>query len=215
MSLRKNKITSPANGLYEHDKWYVENGFSCPAGVDEAGRGPLAGPVVAAAVVLKGEFIDGIDDSKKLTPKIREHLFWEILCRADAIGIGIVDSEEIDRINILKATKKAMHAAIEDLRVLPDILLIDAIKIPDIKTEQAAIIKGDSKSASIAAASIVAKVTRDRLMLYYDRLYPHYGFKSHKGYPTKEHIKRIEEFNPCPIHRMSYAPVRRVKLPFE
>ncbi|MES0335141.1 MAG: ribonuclease HII [Candidatus Magnetobacterium sp. LHC-1] len=192
--------------LFDHDREYHDSG--CVAGLDEAGRGPLAGPVVAAAVVFEaGSYIEGVNDSKKLSEGRRKALFFEIVCCARDIGIGIVDATDIDRLNILNATKMAMKKAVLQLNHPPDILLIDALRLPDIDIRQVAIIKGDSKSASIAAASIVAKVLRDSFMLAYHQQYPQYGFNSHKGYGTKHHMDMIRTHGPCPIHRRSFAPI--------
>lgn len=177
------------------------------AGVDEAGRGPIAGPVVAAAVILplnyNNEFIN---DSKKLTEKRRELLFEEIKTNAIAIGVGIVDHNKIDEINILEATKLAMSLAIEDLAVKAEHILIDAVKLPNYENSTS-IIKGDQKSISIAAASIIAKVTRDSMMKEYDLSYPQYSFKNHKGYLTKKHREAVLENGPCEIHRKTFAPI--------
>lgn len=174
-------------------------------GVDEAGRGPLCGPVVAGAVILpKNCDILYINDSKKLSEKMRDTLYEEISKSAVAWGVGIVSPERIDEINILQATYEAMRIAIGNLSVTPDILLNDAVTIPDIDIMQVPIIKGDAKSQSIAAASIMAKVTRDRIMAQYDELYPEYGFAKHKGYGTKAHIDAIKEYGPCPIHRRTF-----------
>jgi ribonuclease HII len=183
-------------------------GFHRIAGLDEAGRGPLAGPVVAAAVVLpKDVVLPGLRDSKKLTALQRERFFDEI-GRCAAIGVGIVDPEMIDRINILEATRLAMTRALSSLSVRPDYLLIDALTLPGLPMPQRALIRGDDLSQTIAAASVVAKVTRDRLMLEYDRLYPEYHFRSHKGYGTAEHLEALGRFGPCPIHRMTFRRVR-------
>lgn len=201
-------------GLYAFDESVRRDGFGVIAGVDEAGRGPLAGPVVAAAVVLPREpRIDGIRDSKKIPECERERLFWEISINAADIGIGVVGAEEIDRINILQATIQAMRDAVAGLSGNTDIILIDALQIPSIQTAQRPIIKGDAKSASIAAASIIAKVVRDRIMGEYHARYPHYGFDRHKGYATRTHIDRIAAFGPCPIHRKSFQKVKDVELP--
>lgn len=186
------------NGLYSKGLNYI-------AGVDEAGRGPLAGPVSAAAVILPRDcFIEGLNDSKKVSPKRREELYDEIIDKAIAYNVSIISNEVIDSINILNATKVAMKSAIEALEVVPEFVLVDAVKIPDIQIEQEGIIKGDALSVSIAAASILAKVTRDRLMLEYDKEYPQYGFAMHKGYGTKEHIEAIREYGPSTIHRRSF-----------
>ncbi len=205
--------------LYEYDGSIRKNGFSIIAGIDEAGRGPVAGPVVAAAVILPDNIrIEGIRDSKKIPEKEREELFWAILLNALDIGIGIIASVEIDRINILRATRQAMHNAVMDLTNdsgKPDIILIDALTIPSIKIKQMPIIKGDAKSASIAAASIIAKVVRDGIMLKYHSIYPQYGFDKHKGYATKAHLDKIEKYGPCPIHRKSFQKVMDLALPFK
>ena len=201
---KENKIS-----LFEFDKDFYNKGLSFVSGVDEAGRGPLAGPVVAAAVILpKDIFIDGVNDSKKLTPKKRNLLFEKIKQSAVSYAIGIVDSKTIDEINILQATFLAMKKALEQLSVTPDLLLIDGNHIiPNLKYNQQAIISGDAKSACIACASILAKVTRDNMMLEYAKKYPQYNFEKHKGYGTKAHIEAIEKFGPCPIHRMTFAPL--------
>ena len=175
------------------------------AGVDEAGRGPLAGPVVAAAVIFpKDIFISGINDSKKLSPPEREYLFTVIKNKAVAIGIGMVNEKEIDEINILQATFKAMHLAITNLSIKPQHILVDGKENPLFSLPQTAIINGDNLSFSIAAASIIAKVTRDRIMIEYDKIYPQYNFVQHKGYPTPQHIDAIKQHGLCPIHRKSY-----------
>ncbi|MEO5359208.1 MAG: ribonuclease HII [Nitrospirota bacterium] len=200
--------------LYAFDNDYRKAGYKTIVGIDEAGRGPLAGPVVAAAVALNPAFeIDGIDDSKRLTAAKRKHLFYEILYNALSIGVGIVDAHEIDRINILNATRLAMSEAVSDLS--PDILLIDALKLPTVTCEQVSIIKGDTKSASIAAASIIAKVLRDSIMLTFHEKYPQYNFISHKGYGTREHVENINAYGPCDIHRKTFAPVSVLKLQFQ
>ena len=174
-------------------------------GIDEAGRGPLCGPVVAGAVILPKEYdILYLNDSKKLSEKKREELYDEIAEKALAWSVGIVSPERIDEINILQATYEAMRIAIQKLSVVPDILLNDAVTIPNVDIRQVPIIKGDAKSQSIAAASIMAKVTRDRLMLQYDMMYPEYGFLKNKGYGTKQHIEAIKEIGPCPIHRRTF-----------
>jgi ribonuclease HII len=201
--------------LYAFDESIRKNGFSIIAGIDEAGRGPLAGPVVAAAVILSTRIrIDGIRDSKKIRQKERESLFYKILVSAEDIGLGIVDSEEIDKINILNATKLAMEKALEDLRLMPDLILIDALTLKSIKTKQISLIKGESKSASIAAASIIAKVIRDGIIMSYHEKYPQYGFDKHKGYATVFHLERIKEYGPCTIHRKSFKKVMDIMLPF-
>ncbi|MBQ9438564.1 MAG: ribonuclease HII [Lachnospiraceae bacterium] len=174
-------------------------------GIDEAGRGPLAGPVVAAAVILpKDALIYYLNDSKKLSEKRREALFPEIQEKAIAYGIGIVDEKTIDEINILNATYRAMREAVLQLSATPDILLVDAVKIPELDIPQEPIIKGDAKSVSIAAASVLAKVTRDHMMVALDEKYPEYGFAKHKGYGTAAHIAAIKEYGPCEIHRRTF-----------
>ena len=183
------------------------------AGIDEAGRGPLAGPVVASAVILpEGLVITGIRDSKKIAENQRRAVFWKIVSHAVAMGVGIVEADVIDRINILQSTRFAMKLAVEDLGIRPDILLIDAVKLADIDIKQQSIIRGESVSASIAAASIIAKVVRDDIMLDYHEKYPEYRFMEHKGYATKKHIECINSFGPCPIHRMSFRKVLDAQL---
>lgn len=189
--------------IYENEGY--NNGYLCIGGIDEAGRGPLAGPVVAAVVVFKRDTkINGVNDSKKLSEARREELFDIIKEEAVDYGIGIVNNEEIDEFNILNATYMAMKKALNCLKDKPDYLLIDATTIPGVDIEQNPIVKGDSKSISIAAASILAKVTRDNIMYSYDEIYPEYGFKSHKGYGTKEHYEAIERHGITPIHRKSF-----------
>ena len=174
-------------------------------GSDEAGRGPLAGPVAAAAVILpKDCVILYLNDSKKLSPARRDALFDEIMEKAVAYHVGIVSPERIDEINILQATYEAMRKAVAGLSVTPDLLLNDAVTIPEIGIRQVPIVKGDAKSVSIAAASILAKVTRDRMMEEYDAMWPEYGFAKHKGYGTAQHIAALKEYGPCPIHRRSF-----------
>ncbi len=191
---------------YEFEKAAVNSGFSCICGVDEAGRGPLAGPVCAAAVILpEGAVIEGLDDSKKLTEKKRERLYDIIRTTAVAYSVAYGTLEEIEAVNILEATYLAMNRAIEGLSVKPDFALIDGNRVPrGIKIPCETIVKGDSKSMSVAAASVLAKVTRDRLMLEYDEKYPEYNFKKHKGYGTKEHTELIRQYGPCKIHRLSF-----------
>jgi ribonuclease HII len=180
------------------------------AGVDEAGRGPLAGPVVAAAVILPPDFDPaGIADSKKLSPAAREEAEARIRCEAIAVGVGVVEAEEIDRINILRATHRAMRLAVDALDPAPDCVLVDGLPVPGLHEDCEALVKGDGRCLSIAAASIVAKVFRDRLLCAYDRVYPPYGFARHKGYPAPEHLRALDLHGPCPIHRRSFAPVAR------
>jgi len=194
--------------LLQHERRLWRHGFETVAGVDEAGRGPLAGPVVAAAVIFPRTLSQtfGINDSKKLSAKKREQLEPIIKANALAVGVGIVDHREIDRINILQASYKAMQIAIQQLALTPDYALIDGRGLPQLPMPCKAIIKGDAKSLSIAAASIIAKVTRDQIMLDMHEIYPHYNFAQHKGYPTKKHIRAIREFGLCPIHRRSFHP---------
>lgn len=183
-------------------------GVQVIAGVDEAGRGPLAGPVVAAAVVLpEGFAVEGINDSKLLSADQRDRLYG-VLCGKATIGLGIETTESIDRVNILQATRLAMCAAVSQLSPAPDHVLIDGLPIGDVSFAYTALVKGDQRSLSIAAASIVAKVTRDRIMVELDRQFPQYGFASHKGYATRRHLERLREHGPCPAHRRSFAPVR-------
>ncbi|MBQ4179031.1 MAG: ribonuclease HII [Elusimicrobia bacterium] len=200
--------------LFEFDKDFYNKGLQFVSGVDEAGRGPLAGPVVAAAVILpKDIFIDGVNDSKKLTEKKRNVLFEEIKKKAFSYGIGIVDAKTIDEINILQATFLAMRKALEQLSVKPELVLIDGNHtIPNLQNKQQAIVSGDAKSACIACASILAKVTRDNMMYEYAKQYPQYNFEKHKGYGTKAHIEAIEKYGPCPIHRMTFAPLNSKQL---
>lgn len=193
----------------KYEKHAGNNGFMVVAGIDEAGRGPLAGPVTAAAVILPaGLLISGVDDSKKLTPDRREKLFEIILSQALSVGVGIIGPAEIDRINILQATRRAMLAAVQQLSPQPDYLLIDGISTIDSVIPQKTIKKGDSLSLSIAAASIVAKVTRDRYMIEMDSIYPGYGFAGHKGYGSAAHLDAIRRIGPCPIHRLSFGGVK-------
>ena len=190
--------------LMRYERQYEGEGLI--AGVDEAGRGPLAGPVVAAAVILyPGTEILGINDSKQLSEKKREALYPEIIEKAMAVGVGIVSAARIDEINILQATYEAMRKAVSSLCFRPDVLLVDAVTIPGLGgIHQVPIIKGDAKSLSIGAASIIAKVTRDRIMREMDAAYPEYGFAGHKGYGTAAHIEALKAFGPCPIHRRSF-----------
>lgn len=189
--------------LFYEKKYYENYEYIC--GIDEAGRGPLAGPVVAGAVILpKGLKIPYLNDSKQLSPKRREELFDIIMEKALAVGVGAASPERIDEINILQATYEAMRQAVAELKVKPQILLNDAVYIPGLNLPQEKIIKGDAKSLSIAAASVIAKVTRDRMMVAYDEIFPEYGFAKHKGYGAKAHIEKIQSIGPCPIHRRSF-----------
>lgn len=190
-------------GMRKFEKEYQHLGYVC--GIDEAGRGPLAGPVVAGAVILPpGCEILYLNDSKQLTEKRREELYDEIREKAVAVGVGIVGPRRIDEINILQATYEAMCEAIGQLTVMPQILLNDAVTIPQVTIPQVPIIKGDAKSLSIAAASVIAKVTRDRMMREYDDLMPEYGFAAHKGYGSAAHIAAIKKYGPSPIHRATF-----------
>ncbi|MCR4934463.1 MAG: ribonuclease HII [Lachnospiraceae bacterium] len=189
--------------LKEYERKYESLGYVC--GIDEVGRGPLAGPVVAGAVILpKDSKILYLNDSKKLTAKKREELYDVIMEEAVSVGLGFVGPERIDEINILNATYEAMRDAVSKLSVVPDVLLNDAVTIPGLSMKQVPIIKGDAKSVSIAAASIVAKVTRDRLMVEYDAVYPEYNFKSNKGYGSADHIEALKKYGKTPIHRNSF-----------
>lgn len=187
---------------YEHR---YEDAYPMSCGIDEVGRGPLAGPVCAAAVILPRDCeILYINDSKKLSEARREALYDEIMEKAVAVGLGFASPEKIDEVNILQATYIAMRQAIAELAVAPDLLLNDAVTIPEVSVKQVPIIKGDAKSISIGAASIIAKVTRDRLMKEYDAIMPEYGFAQNKGYGTKEHIEALQKYGPSPIHRKSF-----------
>lgn len=187
----------------EHEKNKL--GYSLVAGVDEAGRGPLAGPVCVAAVILPDNlYLEKINDSKKLTDKVKDRLYDEIKQKALAYSIVMVSNEEIDRINILNATFKGMCGAVDTLKIKPDFVLIDGNRIKGMEIPHECVVKGDSKSISIAAASVLAKVTRDRYMLELDKKYPQYNFKGHKGYPTKEHFEAIVEYGVCDAHRKTF-----------
>lgn len=188
---------------FEHEKRAMGYKYIC--GVDEAGRGPLAGPVFAAAVILPWDYeIDGVNDSKKLSKKKREKLFDEIIEHALAYSIQSRDNFVIDEINILAATMQTMKNAVEDLSITPDIVYVDGNRIPQLSVPTEYVIHGDAVSASIAAASILAKVSRDRFMYEMDKKYPEYGFAKHKGYGTKLHYEKLREFGPCEIHRMTF-----------
>ncbi len=214
-------MTNPQDSLLFFEKKYWAEDFSFIAGVDEAGRGPLAGPVVAAAVILNREFIEsnegrdlfsGLTDSKKLTVKRREK-FFNILMASDfvEIGIGIVGVEIIDDVNILNATHIAMADAVADLPVPPDFILVDGLPVKNLPCDSKSIVGGDSKSLSIAAASVIAKVVRDEHMQVLDDQYPGYGFAQHKGYGTQKHIESLFELGPCPEHRRSFRPVQEAE----
>lgn len=201
--IKLSKERERLDAMKAYERKYVSYGRIC--GIDEAGRGPLAGPVVAAAVILPADCeILYLNDSKQLSEKKREELYGEIMEKAAAVGVGMSSPARIDEINILQATYEAMRQAVSRLDPAPDLLLNDAVKIPGLSVPQVPIIKGDAKSVSIAAASIIAKVTRDRLMKEYDRLMPEYGFASHKGYGSAAHIQAIRTYGPSPIHRRSF-----------
>lgn len=207
----------PAEDRFGFERRLHQAGWGRVAGVDEAGRGPLAGPVVAAAVILPAAWVlqglpaalVGLNDSKQLPAARRERFFAE-LTTADGVrfAVGRADPDEIDRLNILRATHQAMRRALCGLEPAPDHILVDGLPVPDLPAPQTALIRGDARSYSIAAASILAKVTRDRCMIEYDRLYPAYGFARHKGYPTPEHLEQLRRHGPCPIHRRSFLPVQ-------
>ncbi|MDD2409248.1 MAG: ribonuclease HII [Bacilli bacterium] len=193
--------------LYEYEKELNNKGINLIAGVDEAGRGPLVGPVVAAAVILpKNYYHEGINDSKKLNPKKRDLMFEIINRDAISIGISVIDNNIIDKINILEATKKAMIEAVNNLSIVPEHILIDAVKL-NLEIKSTSIIKGDAKSISIAAASIIAKVTRDKLMDKLDLKFPEYGFKHHKGYGTKMHMENIKKHGLLDNYRFTFKPI--------
>lgn len=197
--------------MTQYESRLRKEGFQVIAGIDEAGRGPLAGPVAAAAVILPEDFyLPGLNDSKQLTELKRNQYFDYIMENAVSVGISLIHAEEIDQINILEASKKAMLTAVASLQVQPDYLLIDAVKLT-VPYPSEAIIKGDSKSISIAAASVIAKVTRDRLMRKADADYPEYGFSKNMGYGTAEHITALKEYGATPLHRKSFAPVRETE----
>jgi ribonuclease HII len=198
--------------LHEREAW--AEGKRRVAGVDEAGRGPLAGPVVAAAVILPAEFDpEGITDSKKLSPASRECAYERLRAESPFIGVGVVHADDIDRLNILRATHRAMRLAVEALTEAPDIVFVDGLPVPGLHADCRSLVKGDTRCLSIAAASIVAKVTRDRMMCGdYHEMYPQYDFARHKGYPTPEHLAALLEHGPCPLHRRSFAPVAQAAL---
>ena len=203
----KEKEEQRLNELKEIDKSYFKEGYNYICGIDEAGRGPLAGPVVVAAVIMpKDSMIEGVNDSKKVSEKKREKLYELIIEEAISYSVGIVDQNEIDRINILNATKAGLTEAVRTLKVKPEFILVDALtNIDTCGVPYQSIIKGDAKSYSIAAASIIAKVTRDRIMREWDKVYPQYGFERHKGYGTAAHISAIKENGLCPLHRLSFV----------
>lgn len=202
----KEKEIERLKNLKEFENNLHSTGLKYIAGIDEAGRGPLAGPVVVGIAIMKPDsFIEGVNDSKKLSEKKREQLYEQIISEAIDWAVGIVDQKEIDEINILKATKKALHMAISNLKVKPDRILVDALEhIDTYGIPYTSIIKGDAKIYSISVASIIAKVTRDRIMQEYDEIYPEYGFSGHKGYGTAKHIQAIKEYGPCSLHRKTF-----------
>lgn len=192
--------------MLEIEESLYEKGYKLVCGVDEAGRGPLCGPVVAAAVILKpGQMIDGVNDSKKISEKKREKLYEDIMANALAVGVGMSDVDVIEDVNILNATKLAMKQAISNLKIQPEYVLIDGNQMIDITMDAETVVSGDAKSESIAAASIIAKVTRDRMLLEWDKEYPEYGFAKHKGYGTKAHIEAIGKYGLIPLHRKSFC----------
>lgn len=202
----KEKEIERLNVLKESENKLYSEGLKYIAGIDEAGRGPLAGPVVVGIAIMKPDsFIEGVNDSKKISEKKRELLYEQITNEAIDWSVGIVDQNEIDEINILNATKKALHMAITNLKIKPDRILVDALEhIDTCGIPYTSIIKGDAKVYSISAASIIAKVTRDRMMKEYDEIYPEYGFAGHKGYGTAKHIQAIKTYGPCPLHRKTF-----------
>ena len=194
--------------LLSYEQELYEKGIKLIAGTDEVGRGPLVGPVVAAAVILpENYYLEGLDDSKKLTEKKREKYYDIIYKDAISIGIGIVDAKTIDEINILEASRLAMKKAIEDLKIKPEYILSDAMKLDNQSIPYKDIIHGDALSESIAAASVIAKVTRDRMMYDLDKEHPEYGFAKHKGYPTKDHIEAVKKYGVLPFYRFTFAPI--------
>lgn len=197
---RLTKLKEIENDLYLKGMNYI-------CGIDEAGRGPLAGPVVVASVIMpKDSMIEGVNDSKKISESKREQLYEKIIEEAISYGVGIIDQKEIDEINILNATKKGLTTSLKELKVKPDIILVDALTgIDTLQIPYQSIIKGDAKAYSISAASIIAKVTRDRIMRQWDEIYPQYGFAKHKGYGTAAHIAAIKEYGICPLHRLSFV----------
>lgn len=202
----KEKEEERLKHMLEIEDSLYQKGYKLVCGVDEAGRGPLCGPVVAAAVILnKDDMIEGVNDSKKLSEKKRECLYDVIMQKAIAVGVGMSDVDIIEKVNILNATKLAMKQAIKNLKIKPDYVLIDGNQMIDIDIDAQTVVSGDAKSESIAAASIIAKVTRDRLLIEYDKKYPEYGFAKHKGYGTKAHIEAIKKYGLTPIHRASFC----------
>lgn len=198
-----------AEAMLHFERTAQAQGFQHVAGVDEAGRGPLAGPVVAAAVILASP-VTGINDSKQLTWEQREHFYEMLMAGGHSIGVATVDAEVIDQFGIQQANYQAMAQAIGAVTPTPDYVLVDGFRVPGLQAPQERIVKGDSRSQSIAAASVIAKVTRDRMMLEYDEAWPAYGFAAHKGYGTQAHLAALEAHGPCPIHRKSFAPLSQL-----
>jgi len=212
--VRRRRQAARLGVLLRPERQLWRQGYQHVAGVDEVGVGPLAGPVVAAAVLFRSDIrIAGVDDSKRVPPGTRMRLAAEIRARALGVGVGVVAVEDIDRLNIYHAALEAMRRAVAALALTPDYLLVDARTVPGLTMPQLPIIKGDARSFSIAAASIVAKVTRDTLMTELATLYPEYGFAEHMGYGTPAHLAAIQRYGPCPAHRRSFAPVRQPSLP--
>ncbi|HML86958.1 MAG TPA: ribonuclease HII [Methylomusa anaerophila] len=209
-----NREFARVRALYEHERNFYEQGCKFVAGVDEAGRGPLAGPVVVAAVILPVAYhISYLNDSKKLSAAQRDEIYRIIKCEAVAVYHSVIDVEQIDKVNIYQATKIGMYTAINGLLPKPQAVLIDAVPLSDLPMPALSIIGGDGVSASIAAASIVAKVERDRIMEELHRQYPEYGFNRHKGYATQDHLNALRRYGPCPVHRKSFAPVKNNDSP--
>lgn len=203
----KEKELERLTNLKQMEKNLYEKGFKNICGIDEAGRGPLAGPVVVASVIMpENSMIEGVNDSKKISEKKREELYEIIIKEAISYGVAIIDQDVIDDINILNATKKGLTDSLRELKIKPDLILVDALtKIDTLGIPYDSVIKGDAKCYSIAAASIIAKVTRDRIIRQWDEIYPEYGFVAHKGYGTAKHIEAIKEYGLCPIHRKTFA----------
>ena len=208
---------SSSKSRFRFERQLLLKGISIIAGVDEAGRGPLAGPVVAAAVILPGDWIQtrlpggvkGLNDSKQLTPEQRERFFAVLTTHPEVwFGVSSVDVPTIDSINILQATHRAMNQALAQLQCVPQHVLVDGLRVDSLRLPHTPLVDGDALSYSIAAASVIAKVTRDRMMLEYDRIFPLYGFAAHKGYGTERHLTALSQYGPCPIHRHTFAPMR-------
>ncbi len=201
---------------FSYESEIIARGFERVAGVDEAGRGPLAGPVVAAAVILpRGFSCEGLDDSKKMTRNRREIVYERLVSDEGVVwAVGVVDAAKIDELNILRATHVAMGEAVDGLVVRPDMALVDGLRVKGLSVEHEALVKGDGKSLSIAAASVIAKVTRDRMMERMDEEFPEYGFVRHQGYGTREHLEALKKHGPCRYHRRSFEPVSQLTLPF-